>query len=216
MENKIVHQWRCIHCGEMTDTYICAHCGKESYVKDKDETTIGDEKLKTTERQAFKSDKEKTNTTVPLPEGEIKGLKREVTKFAERINVNVAGIGKTIKSIAWVFAVLFIVQAGILVINFRDMKRNVHSLEETNKELSTLVHSQSEKISSLEKTVAEAADSQIKYIVHTVAKGETLTRICQQYNIDLKANQWIICSLNGIENHNFIRVGQKLLLPVFD
>ena len=210
MENRIVHRWRCMHCGEMTDTYICAYCGKESYVEE------GTEELKTTERQISKSDKEKINTTVPLPETELKGLKREVTKFAERINVNVADIGKAIKSIAWVFAVLFIVQAVMLGMNFRDMKRNVYSLEEANKELSTLVHSQSEKISSLEKAVTEVADSQIKYIVHTVAKGETLTKICRQYNIDFKANQTIICSLNGIENPNFIKVGQKLLLPVFD
>ncbi len=205
-----------MHCGEMADTYICSYCGKESYVKDEDETTIRDEERKTTEKQTPKSDKEKINATVSLQETEIKSLKREVTKFAERINANVVGAGKAIKSIACIFAVLFIAQAVMFTINLRDMNRNVHSLEEANKELSTLVHSQSEKIRSLEKAVTEVAASQIKYIIHTVAKGETLAKICKQYNIDFKANQRIICSLNGIENPNTIKVGQRLLLPVFD
>ena len=89
-------------------------------------------------------------------------------------------------------------------------------MEEKNKEQSSLVHSQSKIISSLEKTVTEISDSQIKYIVHTVKKGETLTDICRQYNIDYEPNRGIICSLNGIENPNTISIGQKLLLPVLD
>ena len=39
MGKKIVHMWRCINCGKMTDAYICTHCEKESYVKDWSETT---------------------------------------------------------------------------------------------------------------------------------------------------------------------------------
>ena len=68
MGKKIVHMWRCINCGKMTDAYICTHCGKESYVKDWSETTIQDEKPKLTEKLISKSDKEKIYTTAPSPE----------------------------------------------------------------------------------------------------------------------------------------------------
>ena len=214
MGKRIVHTWRCINCRKMTDAYICTHCGKESYVKDWNETTIQNEKANTTERQNSKSDKEKIYTTVPAPETEINGLKKEVTNLAEKMDINRAGASKAIKSIAWVLTVFFIVQAVMLGINFIGLKREVHSLEEKNIEQSSLVHSQSKIISSLEKTVTEISDSQIKYIVHTVKKGETLTDICRQYNIDYEANRGIICSLNGIENPNTISMGQKLLLPV--
>ena len=214
MGKRIVHMWRCINCGKMTDAYMCTHCGKESYVKDWSETTIQDEKPKLTEKLI--SDKEKIYTTVPSPETEINGLKKEVTNLAERMDINRIGASKAIKSIAWALSVLFIVQAVMLGINFIGLKREVHSLEEKNKEQSSLVHSQSKIISSLEKTVTEISDSQIKYIVHTVKKGETLTDICRQYNIDYEPNRGIICSLNGIENPNTISIGQKLLLPVLD
>lgn len=237
MKNRPDHIWQCMHCKQMTDTYICSHCGKESYVKYKNGTSGSDEKIKTTESQFSKPEHQKINTTVPLLEIEIKGLKREVVRFAELINASVSGISKAIKSIACVFTVLFIVQAIMLAMNFNDTKKNIHNLEEANKELSALVHSQDEKVDNLEKTnkelssllhnqnekvnslekaVSEVADSQIKYIVHTVEKGETLKKICKQYNIDFKAHRGIICSLNGINNPNIIRVGQKLLLPIFD
>ena len=216
MGKRIVHMWRCINCGKMTDAYMCTHCGKESYVKDWSETTIQDEKPKLTEKLISKSDKEKIYTTVPSPETEINGLKKEVTNLAERMDINRIGASKAIKSIAWALSVLFIVQAVMLGINFIGLKREVHSLEEKNKEQSSLVHSQSKIISSLEKPVTEISDSQIKYIVHTVKKGETLTDICRQYNIDYEPNRGIICSLNGIENPNTISIGQKLLLPVLD
>lgn len=216
MEKRIVHMWRCKNCGKMTDAYICTHCGKESYIEDWSKTTTLNEKAKTTEEQISKSDKEIINTAVSSSEAEIKGLKREVTNLAERMDVNSTDTSKSIKRIALVLAVLFIVQTVMLGMNFRGLKREVHSLEEKNKEQSLLVHSQSEIISSLEKTVAEVSDPQIKYIVHTVKKGETLTDICRKNNIDYEANRGIICSLNGIENPNTISVGQKLLLPVLD
>ena len=28
--NKITHTWRCVNCGNMTDSEICSHCGKSS------------------------------------------------------------------------------------------------------------------------------------------------------------------------------------------
>ena len=151
MGKKIVHMWRCINCGKMTDAYICTHCEKESYVKDWSETTIQDEKPKLTEKLISKSDKEKVYTTVPSPETEINGLKKEITNLAERMDINRTGASKAIKSIACVLTVLFIVQAVMLGINFIGLKREVHSLEEKNKEQTSLVHSQSKIINSLEK-----------------------------------------------------------------
>ena len=118
MGKKIVHMWRCINCGKMTDAYICTHCEKESYVKDWSETTIQDEKPKLTEKLISKSDKEKVYTTVPSPETEINGLKKEITNLAERMDINRTGASKAIKSIACVLTVLFIVQAVMLGINF--------------------------------------------------------------------------------------------------
>ena len=126
MGKKIVHMWRCINCGKMTDAYISTHCEKESYVKDWSETTIQDEKPKLTEKLISKSDKEKVYTTVPSPETEINGLKKEITNLAERMDINRTGASKAIKSIACVLTVLFIVQAVMLGINFIGLKREVH------------------------------------------------------------------------------------------
>lgn len=129
MEKKIVHMWRCINCGKMTDAYICAHCGKESYIEDWSKTTTLNEKAKTTEEQISKSDKEIINTAVSSSETEIEGLKREVTNLAKRMDVNSTGTSKAIKRIALVLAVLFIVQTVMLGMNFAGLKREVHSLE---------------------------------------------------------------------------------------
>ena len=211
-----------MNCGEMADSYICSHCGKESYIKtdQKDNKTLkaANKSRNNIEQTYSKSNKEKNPCSV-LSET---GIKREVNSSMEKINANITGIGKAIKGILCAFVVLFIAQAVILVMNYSDIKKSVRDLGEANKELSALVSSQVEKINNLKKAIDEntdsqtdaKTDSQIEYVIHTVGKGETMTEICKNYNIDFRANKKIICALNGIENSDIIQVGQILILPI--
>ena len=50
----------------------------------------------------------------------------------------------------------------------------------------------------------------IDKVVYTVAKGDTLSKIAKKYETTVKA----ISDLNGIDNPNLIRVGQKLTINV--
>lgn len=47
------------------------------------------------------------------------------------------------------------------------------------------------------------------YIVHTVLKGETLSKIAKRYNTTIEALQ----KANSIKNVNLIQIGQKLNIP---
>ena len=49
----------------------------------------------------------------------------------------------------------------------------------------------------------------IVYIVHTVLKGETLSKIAKRYNTTIEALQ----KANSIKNVNLIQIGQKLNIP---
>lgn len=48
------------------------------------------------------------------------------------------------------------------------------------------------------------------YIIYTVVRGDTLTKIAQKYGTTVQK----IAELNGIDKPNLIRVGQKLKIPV--
>jgi LysM repeat protein len=47
-------------------------------------------------------------------------------------------------------------------------------------------------------------------VIHTVQAGETLNRISQQYDVSIED----IMTVNGLDNPNFIAVGQQLTIPV--
>jgi hypothetical protein len=59
-----------------------------------------------------------------------------------------------------------------------------------------------------EATASAAAASEP--VVHTVQPGETLNRISQQYDVSIDD----IMTVNGLDNPNFIAVGQQLTIPV--
>lgn len=49
--------------------------------------------------------------------------------------------------------------------------------------------------------------------IYTVAPGDSLVAICQNYSVDYYAYKDLILGLNGLEDGSYIEVGQKLLLP---
>lgn len=212
MENKIIHRWRCMNCGKMADSYICSYCGKESYIK-----TNG-EGISIKKTQKFSKDTEHINCK---PEDEFKkmnfvsetAVKKEFNLSVEQINTHINGVGKAIKSILLIFIVLFIAQSVLFATKYGSIKKSILGLEQANESLSALASSQGEKIDNLKKALDENADSQIKYIIHTVKQGETMIEICKEYNIDYTVNKSIINKLNGIENSDIIHVGQILILP---
>lgn len=57
---------------------------------------------------------------------------------------------------------------------------------------------------------ATAAAAPGEQVVHTVAAGETLNMISQQYDVSVDD----IMLVNGMDNPNFIAVGQQLTIPV--
>lgn len=56
----------------------------------------------------------------------------------------------------------------------------------------------------------------LRCIVHTVQSGESLSRICKEYDIDYNATKNIILAFNGITNPDLIHIGQKLIIPIFN
>ena len=212
MENKIIHRWRCMNCGKMADSYICSYCGKESYIK------TNEENISIKKTQKFSKDTEHINSK---PEDKFKkmnfvsetAVEKELNLSIEQINTHINDVGKTIKSILLIVIVLFIAQSILFAIKYDSIKKSILGLEQTNESLSALASSQGEKIDNLKKALDENADSQIKYIIHTVKQGETMIEICKEYNIDYTANKSIINELNGMENSDIIHVGQILILP---
>lgn len=212
MENEIIHRWRCMNCGKIADSYICSYCGKESYIKTNEE----DISIKKT--QKLSKDTEHINSE---PEDKFEkmnfvsetSVKKELNLSIEQINTHINDVGKTIKSILLIVIVLFIAQSILFAIKYGSIKKSILGLEQTNESLSALASSQGEKIDNLKKALDENADSQIKYIIHTVKQGETMIEICKEYNIDYTANKSIINELNGMENSDIIHVGQILILP---
>jgi membrane-bound lytic murein transglycosylase D len=49
-----------------------------------------------------------------------------------------------------------------------------------------------------------------QYVYHRVRRGETLSQIARRYRTSVRS----IANANGIIQQNFIRVGQKLKIPV--
>jgi LysM repeat protein len=58
-------------------------------------------------------------------------------------------------------------------------------------------------------TTASSDQNTKEHKVHIVAEGETLSIIAKKYNVPLDA----IVKLNNIADVNFIKVGQKILIP---
>jgi LysM repeat protein len=58
-------------------------------------------------------------------------------------------------------------------------------------------------------TPAPSVQEEKEEIVHIVQKGETLSIIAKQYNVTVDS----IVRLNNIADANFIKVGQKIIIP---
>ena len=69
----------------------------------------------------------------------------------------------------------------------------------------------------LQNLVGSSADSQdknIHFVAYTVKRGDSLSKICQEHNLDYQANKKIILALNGITDPNTINIGQIIVLPI--
>ena len=212
MENRSVHRWRCMNCGEMADALICSRCGKESYTTSYEKNDVIKETEKTPKnmKQINLKSSDESNKAGFISEV---ALKRIFNSSAEQINNSISNVGNTIKILCCVFLVLFIVQYILFAVKYGKAKSDIVELQQINSSISSLINSQNEEINNLRKTIEENENAQIKYIAHTVREGETLIEICREHNIEFQANKGIICSLNGIESPSNIQVGQVLLLP---
>ncbi len=68
-----------------------------------------------------------------------------------------------------------------------------------------------------QKNEGDADDSnEVTFFAYTVVSGDSLSKICNEHNLDYNANIKIILAINGISNANQIYVGQTILLPLTD
>ena len=77
---------------------------------------------------------------------------------------------------------------------------------------------QDEILSLLKELVNDAANNdnqnEIKFIAYTIQPGDSLSKICNKYQLNYSAVKDIILTLSGITNPNSIYVGQIIILPV--
>ena len=57
-------------------------------------------------------------------------------------------------------------------------------------------------------------DKTVRFVAYTVESGDSLSKICNEHDLDYQANKNIILSLNGITDPNSIFVGQVIILPI--
>ncbi len=194
-----------MNCGEMADSYICRHCGKESYVK-----TDGDVNVKNSEKKiktkSVKSDKKTLGESAQIYLAEVNSLKISLGNL----------IYEEFKKLKSYALGLFAVVVGLSIITAvlcSNIKTKTDTIEKKNEKLVDTIKYQTEKIEVLEKQIENFDKNDIMYIVHTVNAGETLETICEKYGINYSSDKNIIISINGIENPNVLKVGQTVILP---
>ncbi|MCR5137547.1 MAG: LysM peptidoglycan-binding domain-containing protein [Oscillospiraceae bacterium] len=65
-------------------------------------------------------------------------------------------------------------------------------------------------------SVSAFAASTSDYFEYTVQSGDTVYAICRAIGVDFDANQNWITAVNNITNYRDIKVGKRLILPLFD
>ena len=221
VDKKSSHLWRCMNCNEMTNEYICTCCGKPSY---KTAAREGSYKSGKTSESAV-TYKNSAGTKSKNNADDI--YKKELDSIADKLNVNVSHNKKIIRHIITLQVFLLMIVCTIFITKFYSLENKISNLSEKNQELIStlsekdqelfdLISNQVEQTEEIKKPEEEYANSQIKYIVHTVERGETLLSICEKYNIEYGSDKNIISAMNGIENTNIIFPGQKIILLKFD
>ena len=205
MENIKTHRWQCMNCGEMADSYICRHCGKESYVKTDSDVKVenSEKKFKT---KSVKNDKKTLGESTQIYLAEVNSLKISLSNL----------IYEEFKKLKCYALGLFAVIVGLSIITTvlcSNIKTKTDTIEKKNEKLVDTIKYQTGKIEVLEKQIENFDKNDIKYIVHTVNAGETLETICEKYGINYSSDKNIIISINGIENPNVLKVGQTVILP---
>ena len=60
----------------------------------------------------------------------------------------------------------------------------------------------------------DGGDKTVRFVAYTVESGDSLSKICNEHDLEYQANKNIILSLNGITDPNSIFVGQVIILPI--
>lgn len=60
----------------------------------------------------------------------------------------------------------------------------------------------------------DGGDKTVRFVAYTVESGDSLSKICNEHDLEYQANKNIILSLNGITDPNAIYVGQVIILPI--
>lgn len=80
------------------------------------------------------------------------------------------------------------------------------------------IDNQENILKQLKDLVASSAenneDKTVRFVAYTVMAGDSLSKICDEHELNYQANKNIILSLNGITDPNSIFVGQVIILPI--
>ncbi len=60
----------------------------------------------------------------------------------------------------------------------------------------------------------DGGDKTVRFVAYAVRSGDSLSKICNEHELDYEANKNIILSINGITDPDSIFVGQVIILPV--
>jgi len=92
---------------------------------------------------------------------------------------------------------------------FKNIENNPEQREEEQRLITENSNESVDEDREEELKIVDPSDKSIRYITHEVAKGESLWRIANQYNIPV----YTIVSLNKTKANKVIQPGDKLLIP---
>ena len=97
-----------------------------------------------------------------------------------------------------------ITTAQELIKRIENNEIKINNPDEILKQLKDLVASYTE----------DGNEKTVRFVAYTVQAGDSLSKICNDYELDYQANKNIILSLNGIDDPDSIYIGQVIILPV--
>lgn len=142
-------------------------------------------------------------------------------KKVEPSQITKAAPSKVMTVLVSLLCVLTVV-LGIFAINLNNKYNKQLKLQQT---ISSKLEEQEKTISDQDKllqqlkdlvgsSTEDGKDKTVRFVAYTVESGDSLSKICDEHDLDYQANKNIILSLNGITDPNSIFVGQVIILPI--